>query len=829
MISTDFFPTLWNYPNQNNLFTNVISDTSITGSYDNENFPGMYYMGYISSDDIPGAYKPYYAHRSEDNTKMIFEIALDPDNYNIGYTAGYIWQGSQPFLKNQFYQGGEPWKFYGYPTNYSDYLISYSFINYMPDEMILQGKMPSNGSNNPITMSGGIGSNYSMIYFGFFVEYGNTEALGSYWMAECDCMKDFNTAKQVVDFLQGTITDNITLTINGQSVPFIIDCSELNNDSGCAEKYIQNNGIYYRIIYGITGYSFNPPAQRVYDGSCNIIPSILVKDNVYRDGNYAGTGTHYTYNIMVNDTQVREYRYITYRNDTNTPLDAGYFWSTRVYGTYNYAEYVSPCGGYHGEFEIAAIRAMQQGQFIQNGNLIMYRLNGNSDQLYRFERPEADVLRHLALFIRFSLYSDSGFIKDVTFIPKIESDNRFTGRFMTGSLAELVQDLRPWQYGKWVDSDYDPADKPEYKPPGPDPDEEGEAPDEGNWGDPAILSRTKLGRSAFSHNEVMQIVGLREFASQLWDAPADFWEALSVSRELSANINDYIIGCRAYPVALNVYNEHHVIHVGAGGEIDMAAAVWDSEMVNWLQLGSITIPRQYKNFLDYNPYTSATIFLPFAGTFEINPKYLYDSQINLFLTVDTTDGSGVWVVTNVDRQFPILIKQCKVGVDIPISGLNATQMASNILNATMTTGQHAINTINRIGGTAAGIGSGLAAPGPGMLAGLATETVDLGVQALTDATNMAMGNKEIPYYTGGSGGAAAAEATYEPYITLRRPLCTNPENYAHTVGNLVNKTASIGSLSGFTTCRNVDVGGISQAVDKEKAQIKRILEKGFYA
>jgi len=73
---------------------------------------------------------------------------------------------------------------------------------------------------------------------------------------------------------------------------------------------------------------------------------------------------------------------------------------------------------------------------------------------------------------------------------------------------------------------------------------------------------------------------------------------------------------------------------------------------------------------------------------------------------------------------------------------------------------------------------------------------------------MAMGNKEIPFYTGGSGGAAAAEGNFEPYITLRRPLCTNPENYAHTVGNLVNKTATISSLNGFTICRNVDINGI---------------------
>jgi hypothetical protein len=46
---------------------------------------------------------------------------------------------------------------------------------------------------------------------------------------------------------------------------------------------------------------------------------------------------------------------------------------------------------------------------------------------------------------------------------------------------------------------------------------------------------------------------------------------------------------------------------------------------------------------------------------------------------------------------------------------------------------------------------------------------------------------------------------------------------------LVNKAATLSSLNGFTTCRNIDVTNVGQATDKEKAQLKKILEGGFYA
>lgn len=401
---------------------------------------------------------------------------------------------------------------------------------------------------------------------------------------------------------------------------------------------------------------------------------------------------------------------------------------------------------------------------------------------------------------------------------EVLEDGTTTGRMFQGEDAEQ----QPWDT-----IDYTPV-IPTPTPPGPGPIN---PPDEGDWGSDIPYTIFQMGNSPFSNFEQLDYNGLEEFMAKLWHAPQTFWESLSATKELSANLNDYLISCRAYPIFVNGGAAHHDIYLGVGGKITLNNTIYTPSIVNLCACGSITVGRPYGNFLDYNPYTSASIYLPFAGQFEINPKYIYDTQLNLMLWVDLTDGSGVWVLRNLAHNYPILIKQCKVGIDIPISGQDAAQKSSNIINATLNTAQHALTSVNRITGIATQVGTAIASGGisGGSGINIGTEAAGMALAGLSDSVNMAMANKELPYYTTGSAGAAAAEACSEPYITLRTPLCENPANFAHTVGNLYNKAALISSLSGFTTCRNVDVSGISQATDKEKAQIKQILESGFYA
>lgn len=401
---------------------------------------------------------------------------------------------------------------------------------------------------------------------------------------------------------------------------------------------------------------------------------------------------------------------------------------------------------------------------------------------------------------------------------------------VSGTLSQIVSRLRPWQMPN-VDitaDDFTPEDIPPEPGPGPEP---GGEPDEGDRGVPIPKFGNTPGQTEFVHYAAMTPFAINELATQLWDKPDSFWQKIVAST--SENPMDYFISLRYYPVQFNKGDGKTDMHIGRGGELHIANNFYPLFPVEDFDCGSITIKRQYYNFLDYAPYTRIQIFLPFAGTFELNPTIVMGRVISLWLSVDVSDGSAVWEVYNETDNQPVLIKQCRMGAEIPLSGLDASQMASNVINASLQTAQHTLSAAKTDLSSRVGVaGQALSGNMEGALSG-AVGSVFNGPQAvltgLGDAYNLAQASKEIPQYTGGSSGAAACGMNHTPYIVYRRPLCTNPSNFAHAVGYLSNKTAAISSLSGFTTCRNVDISGISQATDKEKAQIKQILESGFYA
>lgn len=773
-------------------------------------FPDNYWLGWVAWENLSDIFHvSRYTLDPNDDYIHIDDVTV-PDNSNVTYMTR-IYSGS--FYNN--YPNTVMYKLNPYWTN-AGLPYTSSSTNYNTNSFRFLNKCVPQNTRVP-----GIDVLILTVF-----RYGGSQSslnnTGSYLT-----QIRFDDVAELLGFLSGEMTKTVTINVAGNSQSIEITGQDLKDGyewagtSGSnyftAFTFIQ---YFSDMVHGssyVETFEINPVVDVHYEHYDNEIGRVILAGTQCLAGSYINGRT-----ILIPNNNAPEPYWTADYADSNAFLAR----NNNGVRTYYFP------GGWHGSIPKFFIDGAQNGRWYKDGNILFLKANFiNNSYLYRILDPD-EIIKYIGLNARFAPASAGSDFVDGAYVPLVTENDEFTTKLQTGTFEELEPTLRPWQYNAISPeySDYTEDDKPEYNPfvpPAP-----GEEPDEGDWGDVVGISQTRLGEPAFSSFEVVRLAGLKEFASELWEAPSDFWESLSVLGEINANLGDYLLSCRAYPVNLNVENVHKDIYIGAGGRILMAADVFSTRLTNWIQLGMITIPRQYGNFLDYNPYTSATISLPFAGTFEINPKYLYDSQIDLTLVVDVTDGSGMWIVENQTHRFPILIKQCRVAVEIPISGLNATQMASNILNATMTSGQHALTAINKIGGAAVQTGAAIATGGTigaeGALS-MTTMGAQVGLQALTDATNMAMGNKEIPFYTGGSGGAAAAEGNFEPYITLRRPLCTNPENFAHTVGNLVNRTATIGGLSGFTACRNVDVSGIGQAVDKEKAQIKRILESGFYA
>lgn len=794
MIQSSFYPTDYSVVATNAEMTKNIGVLDQMGS----SFTDAYYLGWIKPENIPAPFhRSIIESRTEGETTVYTFKDMNPNNTN--YDCGYLTLSPTGLG----YSTSQAFRYLYYDENSSSWTGTRTALSRLPNKLNV---MYEGIANFGITFEG-------------YVYNTNDEFVSRYSFS-----LGFN-AENLYKFLKGEGIVEHTITSYQTSIK--ISASDFDGTSA----YITTENGNYKVRLFITGYNFvqERSANQGNPKSGQVGASVMFYTRIPYDdlGDVIMTGNA-------------------------SPSNSGFSYTSAV--GYTFADGQVFVGGLIGELrldELSSLTSPYQTDsypYITNDRILARRTDSNRiawlTPLYTID----DLLHAFGLLVRASNYTDTGtniyytpiygYQKTKVYAPYVTEDNEFTATSITGDLEnqEFKDKLRPWQYdvNEWESNDYTEDDKPEYEPPEPPGDE----PDEGDWGaniQPG--SYVTFGTTAFSRFEMLDPAGVSEFLSKLWAAPQTFWEGLSINKQLAANLNDYILSFRAYPVNIVSLDAqpHHTIYIGASSGITLQQNITTPELVNDVPLGSIKIPRQYHNFLDYNPYTSASIYLPFCGTCEINPKFLYDSDLFLFLAVDCTDGSGVWSLFrwgDDGKYFPILTRQCRVGIDIPITGLDSSQMASNIVNATLQTGQHALSAVNKITGAAAQVGATLAtggAIGAETAVNLTTMGGELVLQGLADATNMAMANKEIPFYTSASSGMAAAFSSSVPYITVRRPLVSNPSSFAHTVGNLVNQSHKISTCSGYTVCRNVDTSPISKATANERAQIKKIMESGFYA
>lgn len=782
-----------------------------------------YWLGWIRPENLPGALCESRWDDSGSTVNLINYAKQQQKNYSIGYysLAPSILNGERP--------GGNV--SYAYRTNQDDWVLRPSTPYPTNDSY----KQPGTLLNAFYPQRDGVCTYISEITFRIFYRYGTSLPLSNYDNVEKTIQgKDFcSSAADFISFCKGERSATFNTTILGDTRTFTFTPS-----SEAWQHYTDTWGNYMVDYYiGIVDYRFygnysNHGIDQV--PSCWPVPMIQ----------YAWENTSFTY-AMIKAGHRGQIAYSTGQSTSYSHYTEFIFHESsqtlETYtGNFNFAFNETFIGGAEASFPKSEIMDSPRspGAFIVSGNcLLSYEWANGTDRVYALfiARTADDLFRHLALMPRIYwgyngqyTHGIEGLGEDI-YISEVLPSNEFTANLLTGTEEFLGNQLRDWQKedGNIADSDYVDEDKPNYTP--PIPDAPGEEPNEGDRGAAIInYNPSSMSTTEFIHYAAMSTFAIQELSSGLWSVPDTIWEAIKAAT--TENPMDFFISLRYYPIKFVHNTPQSDLYIGHNAKLHIANNYYPINAVEDFGFGTVNITRQYGNFLDYQPYTGISIFLPFAGMFDLNPTIVMGRTLSLRLSVDVSDGSGVWSLYNETDQQPVFIKQCRIAADIPLTGLDASQMASNIINASLQTAQHAINSgaglaTTILGGLASGEGQSVSSVG---IKG-GPESGIFNIQGLSDAYNRAQASKEIPQYTGGSSGAAAQIYNHTPYIVYRRPLCTNPENYAHTVGNLVNKTARISSLNGLTSCRNVDTSGIGQATDKEKAQIKKILESGFYA
>ena len=221
--------------------------------------------------------------------------------------------------------------------------------------------------------------------------------------------------------------------------------------------------------------------------------------------------------------------------------------------------------------------------------------------------------------------------------------------------------------------------------------------------------------------------------------------------------------------------------------------------------GSITIPREYSDFRDYEPYTRLSLFLPFVGEVNISTNdCILPHSIKVIYNLDFLSGAAcAEVLVDGDVRYAYQAAMCAA---IPVTSSDASRLLASLIGA-------AVGTVG--GGIMGGIVGGTAG---------SRMTAHSLIGGVSDAVMSPINGIQIQR-TGSISANAGLLGEMKPYVLVTRPISYIPDSYESLIGRPYQTTAPLGSQTGFVKVREVHLDGIT-ATEVEKEEIESLLKKG---
>ena len=150
------------------------------------------------------------------------------------------------------------------------------------------------------------------------------------------------------------------------------------------------------------------------------------------------------------------------------------------------------------------------------------------------------------------------------------------------------------------------------------------------------------------------------------------------------NPMDFMIGLRMLPFNILDYISSEPEEIGFGNGVATgvtAEKIGSDSFV--IELGECNFPTYYGNFLDYEPYTTAKLYIPYCNEVEIPTSIFAGHKIKVDLIVDITTGGCIGCISKVvgDKPLLVLYTTGMIGVEIPMIGTNGTEYVKGAIEA----------------------------------------------------------------------------------------------------------------------------------------------------
>lgn len=326
--------------------------------------------------------------------------------------------------------------------------------------------------------------------------------------------------------------------------------------------------------------------------------------------------------------------------------------------------------------------------------------------------------------------------------------------------------------------------------------------DPNNYTDKIDLNKPTLSNvNVFNRSFAVNANTVKNLADFLWNADeTKFDEIVKGLALMGGNPMNGIIDLRMFPFNVALKNSATNAEPIVIGRTNTGVnGIKLTENVNSLiDLGECTFFTKFKNFLDYEPYTTAQLYIPYIGVVPVSTAEFMGHRISVKMIVDYTTGAGTAIVFKDD--IPFIYRNGVVGVTIPMTGNDSTSYANTV-----------------IGNVVSGAIGGLASVASGNIGGV-----------ISGAEKMYSGFATGTKYQEASASSPSV-ATWQPqkcYFIIDRPILNVPENYGRTIGYACEETGKLADFKGFTVVSNPEIN--FRCTDTERQYIVNMLQGGVF-
>ena len=210
------------------------------------------------------------------------------------------------------------------------------------------------------------------------------------------------------------------------------------------------------------------------------------------------------------------------------------------------------------------------------------------------------------------------------------------------------------------------------------------------------------------------------------------------------------------------------------------------------ETGTVNIVKKFNSFLDFEPFTTAKIFLPFIGFQPITLADFYGATLGVRYVFDIVTGSCTAFILRNGNVHDKYSGQC--AVDVPITASNRAQVEVGQVQSALTA---------------------LASAATGNITG--TLSAGLAIASVPNHFNT----------RGNGGGATSVYDPRQPFLVIDRPNAqTEISAYAATMGRVCNLSKTLNTLKGFTSVYDVHLDDVP-CLESERQKLKSIMQRGF--